>query len=192
MTSPSISRTAIDGRLAIAEVNTLDRPSFVQRFGFVYEDSPWIAEAAWVARPFASRDDLALKLAAVVGAATAGQRLALIRSHPDLVGRAALAGTLGSASTAEQAAAGLGRDSLTPTEIARFAGLNQRYWQQFDFPFIICARDHKKAAILAGVVARLTHDRDQEIAAALDEIAKIAHYRLRDLIRDDQAAAHER
>jgi 2-oxo-4-hydroxy-4-carboxy-5-ureidoimidazoline decarboxylase len=183
--------TAIDGRLAIAEVNALDRDSFVSRFGPVYEDSPWIAAAAWAKRPFASRDDLERTLAGVVAAASADQRLALIRAHPDLVGRAALAGTLGQASTAEQAAAGLDRDALSQAEVAAFADLNREYWRRFDFPFVICARENKKAAILAGFRQRLSHDREEEIATALREIAKIAHYRLSDLVRDDRDAGQE-
>lgn len=193
MVSPGVSQeAAIDGRMAIAEVNDLDRDSFISRFGRVYEDSPWIAAAAWPERPFASRDDLERTLAGVVGAATAEQRLALIRSHPDLVGRAALSGSLGPASTAEQTAAGLDRDVLTAPEIAAFADLNQRYWQRFDFPFVICARENQKAAILAGFRQRLSHDRDHELATALREIAMIARYRLRDMIRDERDAGQER
>ncbi|MDQ3692722.1 MAG: 2-oxo-4-hydroxy-4-carboxy-5-ureidoimidazoline decarboxylase [Chloroflexota bacterium] len=193
MVSPDAGQdAAIDGRMAIAEVNDLDRESFISRFGRVYEDSPWIAAAAWPERPFASRDDLERTLAGVVGAATADQQLALIRSHPDLVGRAALSGSLGPASTAEQTAAGLDRDVLTGPEIAAFADLNQRYWQRFDFPFVICARENQKAAILAGFQRRLGHARDHELATALREIAKIAHYRLRDMIRDERDAGQER
>ncbi|MBA2518074.1 MAG: 2-oxo-4-hydroxy-4-carboxy-5-ureidoimidazoline decarboxylase [Chloroflexia bacterium] len=178
--------------MAIAEVNGLDRESFISRFGRVYEDSPWIAAAAWPERPFTNRDDLERKLASVVSAATADQQLALIRSHPDLVGRAALSGSLGPASTAEQAAAGLDHNALTGPELAAFADLNQRYWQRFDFPFVICARENQKAAILAGFQRRLDHDRDHELATALGEITKIAHHRLRDMIRDERDAGQER
>lgn len=184
---------AIDGRATIAEVNALDRNAFVSRFGQIYEDSPWIAAEAWAASPFASRADLAAKLAAVVATAGTARQLALIRSHPDLVGQAALAGTLGPASTAEQAAAGLDRDTLTEAEIAAFATLNRDYWDRFGFPFVICARENKQAAILAGFRQRLANDEAAEIAAALREIQQIAHYRLTDLVRDDApATANER
>lgn len=184
MTAPPPAPAA-DGRLTIPDVNALSRREFVSRFGPVYEDSPWIAGAAWAARPFASRADLEAKLAAVVAAAGPDAQLLLIRSHPDLVGRAALAGTLGAASTAEQAAAGLDRNALSPGEVEQFARHNRAYWDRFEFPFVICARENKKDAILAGFHQRLTHGLDEEIATALREIDRIAHHRLADLVRDD-------
>ncbi|CAA9584789.1 MAG: hypothetical protein AVDCRST_MAG19-4793 [uncultured Thermomicrobiales bacterium] len=176
MTSPNCT---------IEEVNALDRASFVDRFGALYEGSPWIAEAAWVGRPFADRDDLHRALHAVVERAPQELQLALIRAHPDLVGRAALAGTLGGPSTSEQAAAGLDPDRLTPDDVVHFAELNAAYRDRFGFPFVICARDNKKDAILAGFAARLDQPRDQEIAAALSEIAKICHHRLADILPED-------
>ena len=92
--------------------------------------------------------------------------MALIQAHPDLVGRAALAGTLTPESTSEQAAAGL--DRLTQAEIADFQSISTRQYQaRFGFPFVICARENKKASILAGFAARLQHTREQEIENAL-------------------------
>ena len=174
-----------DNRWTIREINALDRDAFVARLGFLFEGSPWIAAEAWAGRPFASRDDLERALRAVVERAPIDRHLALIRAHPDLVGRAALAGTLGKESTAEQAAAGLDRDRLTPEEIGTFGELNRAYRERFGFPFVICARENKKESILAGFEARLGNSREQEIAVAVNEIAKIGHYRLVDLVRDD-------
>ncbi len=111
------------------------------------------------------------------------QQVALIQAHPDLVGRAALAGTLTPASTNEQASAGL--DRLSAEEIAAFARYNQAYRERFGFPFVICARENKKESILVGFATRLQHSRDQEIGIALGEIAKICWLRLQDTIRAD-------
>ena len=174
-----------DTRWTIAELNALGRDEFVARLGFLFEGSPWIAAEAWEARPFTTRDDLERALRAVVERAPVDRQLALISAHPDLVGRAALAGTLGKESTAEQAAAGLDRDRLTLEEIATFGELNQTYRERFGFPFVICARENKKESILAGFEARLGNTREQEIAVALGEIARIGHYRLIDVVRDD-------
>ena len=44
----------------------LDRPAFVARYGSVFEASPWIAERAWQARPFADLDALHAALFALV------------------------------------------------------------------------------------------------------------------------------
>ena len=173
-----------DGRWDIAEVNALGRDEFVGRLGELFEGSPWIAAEAWAARPFADRDALERALVAAIEQAPRERQLALIRAHPDLVGRAALAGTLGPASTAEQAAASLDRDRLSAEEVARFTELNAAYRERFGFPFVICARENKKDAILAGFAARLGHTRDEEIAVALREIGRIGHYRLNDLVRE--------
>lgn len=164
--------------LDLVHLNGLDRDEFTRELGFVFEGPPWIVERAWDDRPFASVEQLHAALVRVMEAAPAEQQVALIRAHPDLVGRAALAGTLTPESTGEQAAAGL--NNLSAEDIAAFNDLNARYHARFGFPFVICARENKKASILAGFAERLTHSRDEEIAAALREVAKIARLRLLD------------
>jgi OHCU decarboxylase len=169
--------------LTLDQINAADRDTFVALVGWVFEGSPWVAAGAWAARPFADRAALHAALCAVMWAAPTAQQIALIQAHPDLVGRAALAGTLTPESTREQAAAGL--DRLTPDEQATFAQLNAQYRETFGFPFVICARRNKKESILAGFAARLGHTRAEEIATALAEIAQIARLRLDDVWRVD-------
>lgn len=168
------------------QINTFDQVCFVAAFGDLFEGSPWIAAEAWHARPFASIEALHRTLTGVIFNAPPERQLALIRAHPDLVGRAARDGALTPASTEEQASAGLELDRLSPADIAAFDRLNRAYHDRFGFPFVICARENKKEAILAGFAARLGNTRDQEIAVALDEIAKIGWYRLRDAVDDDE------
>jgi len=165
--------------ISLPQLNSLSREEFVRIVGPVFEHSPWIAEATWPQRPFASVEQLHAALCVTVTAASEAQQLALIRAHPDLVGRAALAGTLTRESTGEQASAGLGK--LTPEEIETFQKSNKAYRDKFGFPFVICARLNKKEAILNGFKIRLNNSREQEITAALEEIFKIAELRLRDL-----------
>jgi 2-oxo-4-hydroxy-4-carboxy-5-ureidoimidazoline decarboxylase len=165
---------------ALGALNAADEATFVAALGFIFEDSPWVAAGAWRSRPFSSIAALHAAMCAVVAAAPRDRRLALIAAHPDLVGRAALEGTLGPASQAEQAAAGL--DRLDPEEIAMFAELNGSYRGRFGFPFVICVRENKKAAIVAGLRERLHNDRATEIATAIAEIEKIARLRLNDAI----------
>ena len=168
--------------LTLTEVNALDRVEFTERLSGLFEGPPWIVEAAWERRPFASVARLHDALCDVMRAAPVERQVALIRAHPDLVGRAALRGTLGGASRAEQASAGL--DHLIPEEIATFQRLNTEYQARFGFPFVICARENTKDTILAGFAARLPNSREVEVAAALDEIAKICALRLRDTVRE--------
>ena len=164
----------------VTEINSLARDEFVRIIGLVFEQSPWVAEAAWAKRPFASREALHAALCETVAGAGAEKQLGLIRSHPDLAGRLAPAGTLTAESAGEQAGAGL--DRLTPEETELFRKNNAAYRAKFDFPFVICARLNRKEAILNGFRTRLPNSREQEIQTALREIFKIAELRLNDLI----------
>lgn len=166
-------------KVTIEQLSNLDRADFTRIIGPVFENSPWIAESTWPQRPFATAEQLHTALCQTVRAASHEQKLALIRAHPDLVGRAALAGTLTRESTGEQASAGL--NALSPDEIALFQKQNAAYRAKFNFPFVICARLNKKDAILAGFEKRLQNSPAQEISTALEEIFKIAELRLRDL-----------
>jgi len=166
---------------ALAEINALDRPGFVAALGAVFEHSPWVADLAYAARPFADVGALHRAMVAAVDAAGAERQLALIRAHPDLAGKAARAGALGAHSSREQAGAGL--DRLSDAEYDRFHRLNDAYQARFGFPFIIAVRDHDKASILAAFETRLAHDAAAERAEALRNIARIAALRLADLVR---------
>ncbi len=172
----------MSNRVTVAELNAMNEDGFTDALGAIFEGPPWIVRRAWSRRPFRDRAHLLDELCAVMYAAPEDQQVALIRAHPDLVGRAALAGTLTPASTREQAAAGL--DRLSPDEVAAFARLNAAYRERFGFPFVICARENKKESILAGFDARLGHSPAQEVATALGEIAKIARLRLFDAVEE--------
>jgi OHCU decarboxylase len=167
-------------KVNVTDLNSLDQAAFTDLIGPVFEHSPWIAAATWPHRPFTSRDQLHEELCTTVRQASREQQLALIRAHPDLVGRAALAGSLTTASTQEQASAGL--NLLSPGEIAQFQKCNADYQEKFGFPFVICARLNRKQAILAGFARRLQNTQDQEIETALEEIFKIAGLRVGDKI----------
>jgi OHCU decarboxylase len=166
----------------IGELNQHGQADFVRVVGPVFEHSPWIVEMTWAKKPFASLEDLLRALCETVKNAGEEKQLSLIRAHPDLVGRAALAGTLSPESASEQATAGLKR--LSPEEIDLFNKHNIAYKTKFGFPFVICARLNKKEAIINGFRERLKKSRQQEIKTALEEIFKIAELRLRDLIAD--------
>jgi OHCU decarboxylase len=169
-------------KTSLAQLNQFDRARFVAVCGPLFEHSPWIAERTWDRRPFASLNGLHDELVRTMRAASTDEQVKLIASHPDLVGRLARKGKLTRESTTEQAAAGLTR--LTDAEIADFERYNAAYREKFGFPFVICARENKKDAILAAFPVRLNHTRQQEIDAALTEIAKIARLRLLDAVSE--------
>jgi OHCU decarboxylase len=161
----------------------MDARAFVGVAGRWFEHSPWVAERAAGKRPFASIGAMQEAMSGVVRAASAEEQMGLIRAHPDLVGRLAREGRLTAESTVEQKAAGL--TALTPEEVEQFERHNAAYRERFGFPFIICARENKKDAILAAFPLRLRNSKDQEIAAALTEIDKIAGLRIRDALWED-------
>jgi OHCU decarboxylase len=156
----------------------MTRAAFVARHGALFEQSPWIAEQAYDEGPFPDQEALLGALVGVMRRAPRERQLELIRAHPDLAGRAAIAGELTADSAREQSAAGL--DRLTPDEYERFTRVNAAYRERHGFPFVICAREHDKASILAAAEERLAHDTETEIDVALGEIAKIARLRLED------------
>jgi OHCU decarboxylase len=160
-------------------INELDRAAFVERFGPLFEHSPWVAEDAWTDRPFADQDELFEALRAAMYSSSQERHLALIRAHPDLAGKAAIEGSLTTSSKREQSSAGL--DRLTPDEYQQFTRTNTAYRERFGFPFVVCVREHTKESILRVAAERLEHTRDEEVRVALEEIAKIARLRLEDL-----------
>jgi len=165
---------------AMEAIDQLDREAFVARFGPLFEHSPWIAEHAWADRPFDGPDELHEALCSAMYAASRERQIELIRAHPDLAGRAAIAGTLTDDSRREQSAAGL--DQLTPDEFEAFTRVNAAYRERFGFPFVVCAREHTKESILRTAAERLEHSQQEELRVALGEIAKIARLRLQDTL----------
>lgn len=150
---------------------------FIARYGGIYEHSPWVAEeAAHVVDADADIDTLADVMADCVDNASTERQLALIRAHPDLAGKASIAGELTEDSGAEQSSAGL--DQCSQVEYARFQMLNAAYWETFGFPFVMAVRDSSRAEILEAFEKRLQNDYDQEFETALTEIHKIARLRL--------------
>lgn len=161
----------------------MDTHDFIARYGAIYEHSPWVAER--VAPLAVDTDDMTLiaaLMAECVDNASDGQQLDLIRAHPDLAGKAQLAGELTADSTAEQASAGL--DQCSQDEFERFQALNSAYREKFDFPFIMAVRGSSRAEILDAFAIRLGNDYAVEFENALLEIHKIARLRLQALEAD--------
>lgn len=162
--------------MTIDEVNALAAAEFAARFGMVAEHSPWVAEGAGTRRPFSGRDAMVEAFQRVVAEAGRDRQLALLRSHPDLAGRARLAED----SRREQEGAGL--DSLTPAELERFGELNGRYRARFGIPFILAVKGAGKDTILAAFEQRVGGGREEEILTALAQVLRIIRFRIEDRV----------
>jgi N-carbamoyl-L-amino-acid hydrolase len=169
--------------LSLADLNACSRADFVARLEGTYEHSPWIAEAAWQARPFRSLAGLKRALVRVVREVGRDAQLRLVRAHPELAGKAMVARALTAESTHEQGRAGL--TACTPEEFERIGQLNEAYNRKFGFPFILAVRGPRgtglaKQQIIATFARRLEHHPDFEFAEALRNIHRIAEIRLDD------------
>lgn len=161
-------------------LNTCTPEAFVATLAGIYEHSPWVAQAALARRPFADLDALAAAMADGVAQAEADAQMQLIRAHPQLAGKAAIAGELTDASRHEQRGAGL--DQCSPEEFVRIKTLNDAYQETFGFPFILAVKGHTRSSIIASMTERLGRDAATERAEALRQIDRIARFRLEALL----------
>ena len=169
----------------LTDLNGCDQAGFTEHLRGIYEHSPWIPERAWAARPFASATALTLALQAVVNAATVDEQLGLIRAHPELAGKAAIAGELTDESTQEQGQSGL--HLCSAEEFAALRRLNEEYNAKFGFPFILAVKgpDGKgftRQHIIATFARRLKQQRGAEMAECLRQIKRIAELRVNALL----------
>lgn len=162
--------------LSLAQVNALPADAFVAAFGGIAEHTPWVAEGAAGARPYADHAAMVAAFQRAILAAGEGEQTALLAAHPDLAGRAAIAGELTVESAGEQKGAGL--DRLTPEEFARFTTLNTAYRARFGIPFIFAVRGADKHAILAAFEARVGGTVAEERLTALAQVLRIVRFRL--------------
>jgi 2-oxo-4-hydroxy-4-carboxy-5-ureidoimidazoline decarboxylase len=162
--------------MTIAELNTLEHEQFVSAIGWVFEHSPWVAERAWGMRPFANAQALHRAMVDQVERGLPEEQLALLRAHPDLGTRARVS----QASSVEQAGAGL--DQLTPAEFERLRRLNEDYRNKFGFPFLFAVKGSTKHDILEALERRAQSSREEEYLVALDQVYRIARFRLEDTL----------
>ncbi|MBB6178342.1 2-oxo-4-hydroxy-4-carboxy-5-ureidoimidazoline decarboxylase [Pseudorhizobium flavum] len=159
------------------------REDFIARFGGVFEHSAFIAERAYdrglIFVPLTARG-VHQAMVSVFREASQEERLAVLRAHPDLAGKLAIAGDLTEDSRQEQAGAGL--DRLAPQEHARFTELNTAYTEKFGFPFIIAVKGLDKDDILSAFEARIGNSAEEEFETACAQVERIASLRLAALL----------
>jgi len=168
--------------IPLRAVNDMDEAAFVAAFGDIAEHSPWVAAEAAKARPFIDRRAMAEAFIDAVFDADAPRQLGLLRAHPDLAGRAAIAGELAPESRREQAGAGL--DQLTGEEFARFTDHNRRYRDGFGFPFILAVKGATKHDVLNSFAERIDNEPEAEFATAIRQVARIISFRLEDRVSE--------
>lgn len=166
--------------LDLEAINAMDQATFVETFGDIFENSPWVAEQGWEARPFDSIDDVHQEMFAVIAAATPEEQVTFLNQHPELAGKEAQAGTMTESSVAEQASAGL--NALSAEEMATLAAGNAAYREKFGFPFMIFVRGHTKEGIFFYLDRRVANDPDVELNNALTQVYGITRSRVQRVV----------
>jgi 2-oxo-4-hydroxy-4-carboxy-5-ureidoimidazoline decarboxylase len=160
---------------AMEKINQMNKEEFVEKVGWVFEHSPWVASGAWENRPFESSKSLLQTMINIVQNADESMQLALLRAHPDLGTRLQMS----EVSQKEQAGAGL--NQLSKEEFEEFISLNKKYVNKFQFPFIMAVKGQSKETILAAMNQRVHKSYEEEYHIALCEVYKIAEFRLNDI-----------
>lgn len=161
--------------MTIDAINALSCDGFIAAVGWVFEDSPWVAERAWAHRPFVTVEQLHAAMTGEVERATYEEQLALLRAHPDLGTRARIS----TASASEQSGAGL--DHLTPDEYRQLQDQNSAYREKFGFPFLYAVKGSNKYDILRALDQRLQASPEEEFRKALNQVYRIARSRLEEV-----------
>jgi 2-oxo-4-hydroxy-4-carboxy-5-ureidoimidazoline decarboxylase len=165
----------------LAAVSVLEEREFVERFGGVFEHSPWVARRAWQKKPFPSLDALHAAMLQAVAEAKREEQLALVRAHPELAGAEAREGVLSAASSSEQGR--LGFLQLTREEVEAMHRLNRRYRERHGFPCIVALRLHStRASVVMEMERRALNDSSSELKAALEQIGRITRGRLEKIV----------
>ncbi|MEO8524213.1 MAG: 2-oxo-4-hydroxy-4-carboxy-5-ureidoimidazoline decarboxylase [Caldimonas sp.] len=170
-------------KLTLEELNAASPEAFGVLLRGIYEHSPWVADWAEPRRPFASLAQLKRVLVETVTGASRERRLALLRAHPELAGKAMVAKTLTWESTHEQGKAGL--TQCTAEEFAALHRLNAAYNEKFGFPFMLAVRGPRgdglsKEQIIATFARRLENHPDFEFEEGLRNVHRVAELRLDD------------
>jgi 2-oxo-4-hydroxy-4-carboxy-5-ureidoimidazoline decarboxylase len=157
-------------------VVTDSQAHFLATYEALFEHSPWVVERTWPLRPFPDAEALHGAFRQVLSELSIEDKLRLIRAHPELADRVAIAQGLTDSSATEQATAGL--DRLTIGDFGQFQALNAAYRSKFAFPFIICARLYGKDQILSAMRVRLQRSPAEELGEAIGQISQIVRLRL--------------
>jgi len=160
----------------LKQLNEFGLIEWLDAIGWVFEHSPWVAEKAWVFRPFSSIDQLHEVMMQNVYEAPLEVQISFLCAHPNLATK------LQMSDISQKEQQGVGLDCLSPAEFAEFTAANNLYMEQFQFPFILAVRGQTKEKILASMQERIHHTLEAELGKALSEIHKITLFRLQDII----------
>jgi OHCU decarboxylase len=165
------------------QVNKMTREEFVETFGGLFQGPRWAVERAWDMRPYADTHALRRSFQEALFSGSREEQRELIQAYPQLGSQLVADGLSGEASLRDQSDKGL--TFLGDPERDQLAAITSEYEQRFGFPLVISVRDAESYdRIVEQGRERLGNCENQEHAAALLEIAKIAGFRFDDFVSD--------
>ena len=180
--------------ITLEQVNNASDAEALALLDGLYEHSPWIAEKALAARPFASLAQLKYAMTVVLRDAGKEAQIKLVQAHPELAGKAMVSQSLTVESSNEQSQAGL--TNCTPAEFASIQKLNADYNAKFGFPFILAVRGPRgdglsRQQIINSFERRLRNHPDIELGECLRNIHRVVELRLNDKFAVHPALGNE-
>ena len=135
----------------LAAVNNMDLAPFVSTFGDTFELSPWVAQAAYAKRPFATVEVLHQAMWGAFTSAPPAEKINFFRNLPDIGDKNVAPGGISEDSKREQKAAGI--NTLNDADLARLRALNQAYKAKFGYGYTICVLRNTPETIFAQIEA---------------------------------------
>jgi OHCU decarboxylase len=180
---PAVAGQPGASAVRLDQVNKMTQEEFVETFAGLFQGPRWMVERAWEMRPFTDTHALRRSFQEALFSGSVEEQRELIESYPQLGSQFVADGLSGEASLRDQAARGL--TFLAEPERDELAAITEQYRERFGFPLVISVRDADSfARIVEQGRDRLGNCENQEHAAALLEIAKIAGYRFDDFLSD--------
>jgi OHCU decarboxylase len=165
------------------QVNKMNRDEFVETFADLFQGPRWMVERAWDMRPFADTHALRRSFQEALFSGSHEEQRQLIEAYPQLGSQFVADGLSGEASLRDQSTRGL--TFLAEPDRDELAAITEAYRERFGFPLVVSVRDAESFdRIVEQGRERLGNCENQEHAAALLEIAKIAGYRFDDFLSD--------
>jgi 2-oxo-4-hydroxy-4-carboxy-5-ureidoimidazoline decarboxylase len=166
----------------LADLNRMDRTSFVAALSGTFERAPWVVEDVYAQRPFATVTALHEAMFAILRAAPRDKLLAFFGKDVDVlrIGKDSHAPGIAAESKHEQGSVGL--DSLSDADARRFQEMGIAYKEKFGYPFIIAVLRHTRESIMKELERRLPNDAATEFANSLQEVFYISRWRLVDRV----------
>ncbi|GAB3821702.1 2-oxo-4-hydroxy-4-carboxy-5-ureidoimidazoline decarboxylase [Kribbella italica] len=180
---PAVAGQPGASAVRLDQVNKMTRAEFVETFAGLFQGPRWMVERAWEMRPFTDTHALRRSFQEALFSGSVEEQRELIEAYPQLGSQLVADGLSGEASLRDQATRGL--TFLAEPERDELAAITEQYRERFGFPLVISVRDADSfARIVEQGRERLGNCENQEHAAALLEIAKIAGYRFDDFLSD--------